>query len=790
MKFTLGWLKEHLDTKASLEQITETLTNIGLEVEQVIDKSKDLADFIVAEVVQAEKHPNADKLKVCKVNNGKEELQIVCGAANARAGIKVVLAQVGVLIPNGGFKIKASEIRGVKSNGMLCSADELNLGKDSEGIIELPKDAKVGDKAANWLAGGSDPVIEIAITPNRGDCLGVYGVARDLAAAGIGTLKKLQINKNNASGKASISVQTKTASCPYFIGRYIKSVKNGQSSELIKQRLEAIGQKTISALVDITNYLTIDLGRPAHVYDADKLKGNLVVRGAKKGEKLLALDDKTYALEEGMTVIADDSGPVAIAGIIGGKATGCDENTKNVYLEIAYFNPADVMKAGQKLQINSDARFRFERGVDQAFVKDGANVATNMILELCGGEASEIVEAGAEPKSQKEVSFNAQIVEKLTGIKATAKDVEKILSSLGFVINGNKVQVPSWRSDVSIQQDLVEEVVRILGYDKIPATEMPRGAIAASILNPAQRKISDVRKTLAVRGLAETVNLSFVAAKQAEIFSSTNDNVSLENPISSDLSTMRPSILPSLLEAIRKNAARGFSNVAMFEIGPIFKAATPDGQRISVAGIRAGKAAEKNVHGGERAVDLFDAKADAFAAISNYIDPDKLSITRDAPKWYHPGKSGALILGKQVLGHFGELHPSVLQRMDVEGPVAAFEIFPQNAPEPKEKRSAARAKLEMSNFQAVERDFAFLVDEKITAAEILKAVKQAEKNLISYVDIFDVYQGKGVEPGKKSVAFSIRLEPKDRTLTDKEIETVSQQVISSVEKSVGGVLRS
>ncbi len=797
MKFTLSWLKEYLDTKASLEEIVATLTNIGLEVEQVIDSGKDLAPFIVAEILAAQKHPNADKLQVCRVNNGREELQIVCGAANARAGLKVVLAQVGVLVPNGQFEIKKSKIRDVESNGMLCSADELNLGKDSQGIIELPKDAKVGEPAAKWL-GANDPVIEVAITPNRGDCLGVYGIARDLAAAGIGTLKKLNIKPVSGKGKSAISVTLETKNCPFFIGRYIKGVKNGASPDWLKKRLESIGLRPISTLVDITNFLTHDLGRPAHVYDADTLKGNLSVRAAKKGEKLKALDDKTYELAEGITVIADNSGAVAIGGIIGVESTGCTENTKNIFLEIAYFAPGDVATTGQKLQINSDARYRFERGVDPAFLEEGAGRATQLITELCGGEASELVIAGAEPKWQREIEFEHDFVESLIGIKPSKKEIEEILDSLGFAIKGKKVSVPSWRADVEGRADIAEEVARIYGFDKIPAIKVPRPENAVSILSPRQRKLSEVRRILAGRGLTETVTFSFVSSKHAKLFGGgvANDNALLNNPISSDLDAMRPSILPSLLYALQKNEARGFSDIAIFEVGPIFSAATPDGQKTAACGIRSGNFADKNVHGGDRKVDAFDAKSDALAALSQYIDPSKLTVTREAPEWYHPGKSGALVLGKQVLGYFGELHPGILQKMDVAAEnVAGFEIFPNNAPQPKEnqpkeKRSAARAKFEASIYQSVERDFAFLVDEKITAAEILGAVKQVGKDLIESINIFDVYAGKGIEPGKKSVAFSIRLQPKDRTLTDQEIESVSRSVIDTVTKSTGGVLRS
>lgn len=798
MKFTLSWLKEYLDMQAGIDEIAAKLTAIGLEVEQVIDNSKTLEPFIVAEVLEAEKHLNADKLKVCKVNNGTEELQIVCGAANARAGLKVVLAQVGTLIPNGNFQIKAAEIRGVKSNGMLCSADELNLGKDAEGIIELPKDAKVGDKAAKWLGAG-EPVIEIAITPNRGDCLGVYGVARDLAAAGLGKLKSEGVTTEDFQevvdqGKfdSPVTVSIKgTKNCSYFIGRTVKGVKNGPSPAWLAQRLEAIGLRPISALVDITNYITYGFGRPSHVYDANKLKGNITVSDSKGGEKLAALDDKTYKLDKGMCVITDDSGVIGLGGVIGGEPTGCDENTSDVFLEVALFDPISIATTGRKLQIDSDARYRFERGVAPSTLKHFITL-TNLITEICGGEISKPTIAGSIDIKPKTVDFNPERVKSLIGIEPKDKEIKDIFASLGFEVKGSgkkwQVKIPSFRFDIEQEADLVEEIARIYGYDKIPATPMPKDNIIA-ILTPSQQKVVDVRNTLSARGMTETVTFSFISSKQAGLFGAANDNV-LANPISSDLDAMRPSIIPSLLEALQKNEARGYNSLVLFEVGPIFAKASIDGQQICAAGVRSGDAVEKNVHGDAREVDLFDAKADAFAALAHYIDPTKLTITRDVPAWYHPGKSGALLLGKQVLGYFGELHPSIVSKFDIEsGAVAAFEIFPQKAPQPKDKKGAARAKLEISNYQAVNRDFAFVVDENVTAADILKAVNQAEKNLIESVDIFDVYAGKGIEQGKKSVAFSIRLQPKDRTLTDAEIEAVSKAVVDNVQKSVGGVLR-
>lgn len=793
MKFTLSWLKEHLDTNASLQEINETLTSIGLEVEEIIARAAELADFTVAEITAAEKHPNADKLQVCKVNSGKEELQIVCGAPNARAGLKVVLAPVGTWIPAGEFNIKKAKIRDVESCGMLCSASELGLGEDSDGIIELSGDAKVGEKAATWL-GADDAVIDIAITPNRGDCLGVHGIARDLAAAGVGKLKPLKIKPVKGCGDSPISVAIENpVYAPMFIGRHIKGVKNAQSPAWLKARLESIGLKPISALVDITNFLTYDLGRPAHVYDAGTLSGNLTVREAKDGEKLTALDEKEYVLEDGMEVIADENGPVALGGVIGGLETGCTEETTDVFLEIALFQPVMVAMTGRKLQIDTDARYRFERGVDAALMMEAAEYATQLIIEACGGKASDLVMAGTIPHWENWIEFDPKSVEQHIGITPSDAEMESVLAALGFGVEKEgkswKITTPSWRHDISGQHDIVEEIARIYGYDKIPSVPMPRQANIASALTPMQQRLGQIRRDLASRSLREVVSFSFVSSKEARAFAA-NDNLAvLENPISAELDAMRPSILPSLLAALGRNEARGNGDVGLFEIGPVFSAPTPEGQRASVAGIRSGEAERRNAHSQTREVDAFDAKADLFAALNYFLPAEKAQVEQGAPSYYHPGRSGTLKLGKQVLGYFGEVHPSVLQELDVKGPVVAFELFPEAAPAPKNKKSSARAKLELSNFQAVERDFAFIVDEAVSVAAIEKAVRQAEKNLLEEVQVFDIYQGKGVDEGKKSIALSIRLQPKDKTLTDQEIEKVSSAVVANVEKAVGGVLR-
>ncbi|MDE3015677.1 MAG: phenylalanine--tRNA ligase subunit beta [Pseudomonadota bacterium] len=801
MKFTLSWLKDHLDTTASLDEIAATLTAIGLEVESVADRARALKDFTVAKILSAEKHPQADKLQVCRVESDAGELQIVCGAPNARAGLRVALAKEGAVIPHGGMVIKKTKIRGVESNGMLCSAAELGLGAGGDGIIELPETAKTGQSVVDVL-GLNDPVIDIAVTPNRADCLGVRGIARDLAAAGLGKLKEASgagcpaPDKKNASDTrrpspvtfpSPISITIATSHCPQFIGCFIKGVKNGASPEWLRKRLEAIGQKSISALVDITNYVTIDLGRPLHVFDAAKLRGGITVRAAREGEKLKALNGREYILREGMTVVADEGGALSLGGIIGGESTGCGEATTDVFLEVALFDPAHIARTGRTLDILSDARYRFERGVDPAFVEDGARIATRMIQELCGGEASQLARAGKTPEWKRRISFHPKRVETLGGVAINAGECDRILAALGFEKSGANIIPPSWRGDVEGEADAVEEVLRIYGYDHIPPAPLPGASRQASSATPAQT----ARKRLASRGMLECCNWSFISATQAKLFGGNNPALKLLNPISADLDAMRPSLLPGLLEAAKRNTHRGYSDNALFEAGIQFHDVTPDGQRMMAAGVRAGNCTERQYkdglfHNHERAVDAFDAKTDALAVLQALGAP-KCSITADPPPWYHPGRSGALTLGKTVLGYFGEVHPGLLATFDLEK-AAAFEIFLDAIPAP---RAGGRAKppIKLSNFPAVGRDFAFTVDEKIPAAEMVAALAKADQTLITGVSIFDVYTGKGIEPGKKSVAVKVTLQSFDRTLSEQEIAAVSQAVVGAAQKGFGGRLR-
>jgi len=800
MKFTLSWLKEYLETDADAATIAHALTNIGLEVEAVEDKAARLADFIVGYVVSAEKHPNADKLKLCIVDTGAEKIQVVCGAPNAHTGMKGVFARPGIVIPVSNEVLKIGTIRGVESRGMLCSERELLLSEEHTGIIELPADAKIGAPAAGAL-GLNDPVIDVSITPNRGDATSVYGIARDLAAAGIGRLKSGTVasvpGKFPSPKKIHLNFTPDTASaCPIFAGRLIRNVKNGSSPKWLQNRLRAIGLRPISALVDVTNLISADRGRPLHVFDADKLSGDMQARLAQDGEQILALDGKSYTLDSSMCVIADERAARGIAGVMGGEDTGCTESTTNVFVESAYFDPARIASTGRKLGIISDARYRFERGVDPEFVVPGLELATKLLLEFCGGEPSEIVVGGKVPQWQRKIAFSPDAVKRLAGLELGKPDMFAILSNLGFTVEqGVPLQVtpPSWRSDIEGSADLVEEIVRIHGLDKVPAAPMSRrNVIARPVLTPAQRRTRTIRRVLASRGFNETISFSFVARADAKMFGGGDDQRQLENPIAANLDALRPSLLPSLLAAAGRNAARGAKNLMLFEIGAEFKSGMPGDQRTVAAGIRVGTGA-KHWTKSSHAPDVFDVKADMLAAIEAAMGSAMTApIKAEAPNWYHPAQSGTLALGPKVIGHFGIIHPMINAWFGLEHDtppgVAAFEIFLDAIPESKAK-GKARAAFSPSQFQAVERDFAFVVDSKITADEIIKAAKSAERNLIESASVFDVYEGKGVPEGKKSLAISVRLQPKDKTLTDAEIETIAQKIVVTVAKATGGMLR-
>jgi len=796
MKFPLSWLKDHLETDADAATIADKLTSIGLEVEAVEDAGARLKDFVVGHVVLAEKHPNADRLRRCLVDTGAgDPIQVVCGAPNAHSGMKGVFARAGVVIPVSGEVLKVGTIRGVESHGMLCSGRELLLSDDHDGIIELPEEAVTGSPAAAAL-GLNDPVIDIAITPNRGDCTSVWGVARDLAAAGLGKLKAPRVEKvpgkfpSPKSIALNFTPETRSA-CPLFAGRLIKGVKNGPSPDWVQERLKAIGLRPISALVDVSNLIAHDRGRPLHVFDADKLAGNMQARLAREGETVLALDGKTYTLDAEICVIADEKTARGIAGVMGGEETGCTETTTNVFIESALFDPIRVAATGRKLQLTSDARYRFERGVDPEFVVPGLELATKLILEWCGGEASEIVVAGAVPPWKREIEFAPYAVGQLGGLHVAKEEIVRILTALGFVVADQgavlNVTPPSWRSDIDGVADLVEEVVRIYGLQHVPSVAMSRpNAIARPVLTSAQKRRRLVRRALASRGFNETISYSFIPRAHAALFGGGDESRQLDNPIAAEMDALRPTPLPSLLAAAARNQARGFNDLMLFEIVAGFQSGVPGAQQTIAAGIRAGNGVRswaKSTH----AADAFDAKADVLAALEAAMGAVMTApVKPGAPGWYHPGRSGTLALGPKVLATFGELHPTVVQAFGLKGPVAAFELILEAVPESKAKKTG----FSPSPYQAVERDFAFVLDSSVTADEVVKAAKAAERLLIESVAVFDLYEGKGVPEGKKSLAVTVRLQPKDRTLTDAEIEAVAQKIVSAVAKATGGVLRS
>ena len=800
MKFTLAWLKEHLDTNADLNTIVDRLTVIGLEVELVKDRAKGLEPFIVGQVLKANQHPDADRLRVCSVDTGDREFQVVCGAPNAKAGMKGVFAPVGSYIPGTGITLKRTEIRGVESCGMLLSEREMGISDEHEGIVDLPEGSPIGALAIQVM-GLDDPIIEIAITPNRGDCLGIRGIARDLAAAGLGTIKPLEAIPIPGGFDSPIGVvldfpDEKKDACPYFIGRYLRGVKNGPSPAWVQDKLVAVGLRPISALVDITNLMTIEFGRPLHVFDAAKVKGNVRPRMARADESLLALDGKMYAMDEEMCVIGDDVNAEALGGIMGGESSGCTEETTDVFIECAYFDPMRTAMTGRKLNLQSDARFRFERGVDPEFMEPAMEIATQHVLDLCGGEASNLVVAGAVPDWKRKITLRLDRVRSLGGVELSADEISSILGALGFVHakteNNFDITPPSWRPDIVGEACLVEEVIRMYGYDKIPAVPMAlEGAMPNAARTLDQTRRFDGRRILASRGMTEAVTYSFLAEKDAMLFGSILNSIKLTNPISSDLSVMRSSILPNLINAAVRNAARGILDTAIFEVGPQFAGDQPADQTTAASGIRTGNNMVRHWLGNSRVVDAFDAKADVTAVLNELgIATDRLQISPQAPSYFHPGRSGSFQQGpKNTLAHFGEVHPRVLKAMGIPGPVAAFEIFLDNVTKPKRKKDTARPHLALSAFQRVSRDFAFVINEDVTAEMITSAANKVDKELITETDVFDVFAGGNLEEGKKSMALSITLQPMDRTLTDAEIEEVAKKVVASVTKATGAALR-
>ena len=794
MKFSISWLKEHLDTTASVDEIAETLTKIGLEVEEVFNPASRLDGFVTAEVETYERHPDSDHLGLLTVNTGKEKLQVVCGAPNCRQGLKGIFAPVGTVIPCYNEVLKVGKIRGVESFGMMCSEKELGVGEDHNGIIELPADTPIGRPAAEVLH--IDPVIEINITPNRAECLGVRGVARDLAAAGLGKLKPLKIVKTDGRFKSPIDVKVEDfAACPVYVGRYIRNVNNkAETPKWMKDRLTAIGLRPISPLVDITNYINYDMARPLHVFDADKLKGDITVRMAKDGEKFVSLEDKEYALDDKSLGICDEEGVQCLGGIMGGAAKGCSDETQNVFLECALFTPECIARTGRKFGIDSDSRYRYERWVDPKSNILGSDYATQMILDICGGEASEVVIAGSEPEDERVACIRPSRIKDLIGIEVSKEKIVEILNNLGFKTseeNGKiKAVSPTWRGDIEGEHDLVEEVVRMIGLDSIPAESLPHGKFPKQVLSPAQRRAVTLKHELASRGMYETVTWSFTDSNLAKDFRKGKEPVLLFNPIAADLDEMRPSVLPNLLLAVKNNTARGYGNVALFEVGPEFYGRKPGEQNQVAAGVRCGMTAKKDWNGSARAYDVFDAKADALAAIAAANGPfENAQITLDAPAYYHPGRSGTLRLGKNVLAYFGEIHPGVLKKFGIKQRVMAFEVILSNIPLPRSSNDKARKKLELSAFQPVDKDLAFVVDKTVPAINLMTVAKTADREFIADVRVFDVYEGENLPEGKKSIALALTFQPKEKTFTDQDIENLMNKVIQEMKKKCNAELR-
>ncbi|AKS47379.1 phenylalanyl-tRNA synthetase beta subunit [Octadecabacter temperatus] len=798
MKFTLSWLKSHLDTDASVDEIADTLTDLGLEVEGIENPAAKLSDFVIGKVTAAEKHPDADKLRVCTVDAGEGPTQIICGAPNAREGITVVVAKPGTYIPGLDITISVGKIRGIESFGMMASEKELELSEEHNGIIELPA-GEIGQSFADYLAEHDpskvDPVIEIAITPNRPDALGVRGVARDLAARGLGVMKPRDVDVVEASFPSPVTVtidEDAKSDVPVFFGRLIKGVKNGPSPDWLQQQLRAIGLRPISFLVDVTNWFTYDLNRPLHVFDADKITGNaLRLHRAKGDETLVGLDEKEYIFPEGAIVISDAEGPESIGGVMGGLRTGCTEDTVNVFVEAAYFDPIRTAYTGRALKLNSDARYRFERGIDPAFTPIGLEHAVRMIVDNAGGEASEVVQAGEVPDTSRAYKLDTDRCSSLVGMDIPADTQRETLTALGFVMDGDMAKVPSWRPDVQGEADLVEEVARIASLSNLKPVPMPRvrAGVPAPVLTPMQKRLQMARRTTAALGYNECVTYSFIDQASATLFGGGTDATMLANPISSEMSHMRPALLPGLLQAAARNQARGQANLALFEAGDAFHGGEPTEQHSLVTGILVGKTGPKNVHGASRDVDIFDAKADAEAILSAMGAPSKVQILRGAGDAWHPGRHGMICLGpKKVLGIFGEIHPKILTALNVKGPVVGFVLFPEQIPMPK-NATVNRGAASVPDLQAVERDFAFVMDASVDALTATNAAAGADKALIDDVRIFDEFIGGNLGEGKKSLAMTVRLQPNDATLKEADIEAVSAKIIEKVTKATGGTLR-
>ena len=789
MKFTLSWLREHLDTTATVQQVVDAMTMAGLEVEHVEDPASKLAAFSVAKIVEAVQHPNADRLRVCQVDTRDGRKEIVCGAPNARAGLTTIYAPIGAFVPGLGVTLVEKPVRGVVSNGMLCSASELEVATESDGIMELPDTLAVGTSVAEAL--GLEAVIDFEVTPNRPDWLGVVGIARDLAAAGLGKLKDISVAPVPGKFASPVSVKLDdSGACPAFAGRLIKGVKNGPSPAWLQQRLQSVGLRSINALVDVTNLISYDRARPLHVYDAAKLTGGfLEARLGREGESVLALVGKTYEITPEICVIADGSGAIGLGGVMGGESTGCSEATTDVFVESAWFDPIRTAQTGRATGITSDAQYRFARTVDPDSLKPGVELATKLILELCGGEPSELVYVGQAPEAPGPIAFDRAYVRQLSGLEIGPERIDQILADLGFKVEAAQVTPPSWRRDVEGKADLVEEVARIEGYGALPATALPEIARpAGGVLTVRQTRVRTARRALAARGYGETITWSFTSQAKATLFGGGQPQLVITNPIASDLDCMRPSALPNLIEAAGRNARRGFADVALFEIGPLYRGDQPEDQVTTIAAILAPHPPRHWAGAGSDA--LFELKADLVALLDELGAPPLQTAQGSNADWWHPGRSARLQLGpKTVVAEFGELHPRILKALDVEGPVYGFEINLDVLPEPKRKATKTKPALELSALMPLSRDFAFLVEDKVAAGDLSRPILGVDKALIREARVFDVYKGQGVPEGFKSLAVEVVLQPKDKTLTDAEIEALSAKIVAAVEKTVGGKLR-
>ena len=797
---SLSWLKNHLATKANLNQVVERLTKIGLEVENVKSSNNNLDNFIICKIIKSQKHPNADKLKLCEVDIGTgKPVNVVCGAQNARDGLFAVYAPPGAIIPKTKVKLKTVKIRGIESHGMLCSGYELDQSSDKEGIVELNKKEKnIGDK---YFKSSGEKTMDIAITPNRPDCLGVRGIARDLASSGLGQLKKQPPIKISQKFKQPVKIsisKEKEQGCAIFGSVYIKNVQNKESPDWLKNKIISLGLKPISAIVDTTNYVMFDLNRPLHAYDADKINKEIIVRNSKKGESFEALDNKKYTLQDSMCAITDKSGILGLGGIIGGTRSGTELSTRNILLESAYFYPSSIRKTANILNIDTDAKHRFERGIDPSSIQLGLELGMCMILDMCGGEASKFSIVGKLKDERKIITLEVEKFSKVIGFSITSLEIKKILSSLGcsLKMSGKKIKVlpPSWRQDLKEDIDLIEELARIKGYDKVPLIN-PEKENIKDTLNYKQKLFHFSQRSVASKGFTETITWSFTDSKIDILFSELENEIKLSNPISSDLDVLRSSLYSNLMISAKKNIHRNFEDLMLFEIGPVFKGSKPGEQLTMISAIKTGKYSRKNWIEKERSFDVFDIKNDALRTLNEVgIDNSKVVVNNKTKKWYHPGRSGLLSLSSTngpELAYFGEIHPSIVKKLDLRtDSVLGFEMFLDNIPESRKKIREAKSQFVVSDYQKVVRDFAFVIDEKYSSGEIIDLVKKIDKELIKAVKIFDVYQGDNIDDGKKSIAFNVIFEPKDKTLSDKDIEQISKKIISTVQQTTGATLRS